>query len=155
MADRDAATETVPLREFDHVVDVQVLGSRTDIEMHIDIDIEFASKLKHAQELASRVGVVPWSGADDICASPQTLDDQLFRTWQICQPVLRKHTNLYVSRPTVGSPEPFDRIEAPHTDHRIDFNMRSDVRGSPHQALFQRPFCPAINLFPRQFRLDG
>ena len=47
MADGDTATQTVPLREFDHIVDVQVLGSRADIKMHINIDIEFSSKLKN------------------------------------------------------------------------------------------------------------
>src|ERR1700722_9398091 len=125
MADGDAATETVPLREFDDIVDVEVLGSRTDVEVHVDIDIEFAGQPKNTQDLASCVGVVPWSGADDLCASPQTLDDQLFRSRQICQPVLRKHAHLNVSRPSVGSLEFLDRIEAAHPDHRIDFDMGS------------------------------
>src|ERR1700722_5919136 len=154
MADSDAATETVPLREFDHIVDVQMLGSRTDIKMHIDIDIEFSSKLENTQDLRSGVSIVPWSGADYICASPQTLDDQLFRSRQIRQPVLGKHANLNVGRPSVGSCEPLDRVEAAHTDDRIDFDMRPDVRGASHQTLLQRPFRPAINLFRRQLRLD-
>src|SRR3984893_1970474 len=124
-----------------------MLGSRTDIKMHINIDIEFSSKLKNTQDLRSGVRIVSWSRADYICASPQTLDDQLFRSWQIRQPVLRKHTNLNVSRPSVGGFEPLDRVEAAHADDRIDFDMRPDVRGSPHQALLQRPFRPAINLF--------
>src|SRR5580693_8734966 len=147
MADSDSATETVPLREFDHIVDVQMLGGRTDIEMHIDIDIEFSSKLKNTQDLRSRVGIVPWSGADYICASPQTLDDQLFRSWQIRQPVLRKHANLNVGRPSIVRGQFLDGVEAAHPDDRIDFDVRSDMRGSPHQALLQRPLRPAINVF--------
>jgi len=80
--------------------------------MHINIDIEFSSKLKNTQDLRSGVRIVSWSRADYICASPQTLDDQLFRSWQIRQPVLRKHANLNVSRPSVGGFEPLDRVEA-------------------------------------------
>ena len=63
------------LRQLAHQVDVHAVGRRADVEMDVDVDVEFAGELEDALDLAGLVRVVARRAADHAwrrASSPST-----------------------------------------------------------------------------------
>src|ERR1700737_5281964 len=58
MSHHDASATLELLRELEHEIDVHVVGRGADVEMYIDVNIEFSRELKNALDLARFAGIV-------------------------------------------------------------------------------------------------
>jgi len=99
MASHDPPTSAILLCQLADVMDVHRLGRVADVEMQVDVDIVFTSKLEDSADLADRVGVVARGATDHAGPAFQTLDKELVSARIIGQAVLGKDTNLDVDRP--------------------------------------------------------
>ena len=65
MPDGHSAAIVEPVRELADVVEVQLVGVGTEIEVHVDIDAELPGQFEDAVDLTVRVAAGIRGGADD------------------------------------------------------------------------------------------
>ena len=69
MTDRDTTAQPVFFGQVGDQVNVKIVCGCSDIEMHIDIDVEFSRERKNTAYLTVRVGVVPGRRAQHFCSA--------------------------------------------------------------------------------------
>ncbi len=104
---------------------------------------------------AARVGVEIRHRADGPRAAAQALDQQFLGAGIVGEPLLRKHAQFDIHRPSVVARELFDRFEADHANARIEFDMGAHVHGAMRDAALQRPPAPRVNVLDGEVALGG
>ena len=154
MADHHAAAAAVPVGQFAHQMDVHRVRRVADVEMDVEVDVEFARQFEDAPDLPRLVGVVARRAAEHLCAAPQTFDQQLLRAGKADQPFLRKHADLDLDRPFVIGDQRLHALEAAHPDAGIDLDLRAHARRAMQDALLERGGRPRTHVLDRHVQLQ-
>jgi hypothetical protein len=112
MADRDPAAPAILLHQLADLVDIHVAGRRPDIEMDIDIDIEFARQLEDPVDLPGMVYIVTGRPADDRCAAPQRLHNIGVGFGNAGPAFLGEDADFHIHRPAIFFGQLLQRLEA-------------------------------------------
>ena len=154
MADHDAAAAPIPVGQLTHQVDVHRVGRIADVEVDIEIDVEFAREREDAPDLPRLVSVVTRRAAEHPCAAPQAFDQQFIRAGKADQPFLREHADLDLDRPLVVCDQRLDGFEAAHADGRINLDLRAHPRRAMQDALLEGRGGPRTHILDRHERLQ-
>ena len=149
MAHCNPAAAAVLLGQFADEVDVHCLGRVADIEVNIDVDVEFASELKDPPDLTGVVSVVSRRAPDSSSAAFQRFDQQFVGAGIIGQPVLRKDADFDVDGPPVRGNKRLHSFKSAQPDGGVDLDLRAHPRRAVEDALGKRTFCPGAHI------LDG
>src|SRR5579864_6007393 len=137
MTDNDAAATFVLLGEVANEVNVHGVRSVTDIEMHVDVDVELARKRKDALDLTGMVRIIAGGAADNLSAAFEPLHQQFFGPSVVGQAFLREHADLDLDRPFVVVDQRHYGIEPTHPDPGIKLDLRSHACRPMHNALLK------------------
>jgi hypothetical protein len=149
MADRDPAAAAILLGQFADEMDVHCLGRVADIEVDIDVDVEFAGELKDPPDLTGMVGVVSRRAADNSGAAFQRFGQQLLGAGIIGQPVLRKNADFDVDGPPIIGSQRLHSLKSAQPDSGIDLDLGAHSRRAVENALGERTLRPGAQI------LDG
>jgi hypothetical protein len=155
MTDCDTASEAVFFGQVGDQVDVKILSGRSDIEVHVDIDVEFSCKRENAADLAMRVAVVSGSRSEYFRSTSQPLDQELVRSGNVGKANLREDAQINVYRPAVIAGKLLDRIEAAHSNDGIDLHVCTDTGRAMQQALAKRAFGASIDIRSRNAAFEA
>ena len=142
-----------PLRLLADVQQVEVIGARAEIQVHIDVDVEFARHFENAIDLAVRVGVRIGRCADHLAASFQGRDHQLIGAWVIEQSLLRKDADLHIDRPGILLDQRPHALEPSEADAGIDLELRAHMCRAVEDAALERPLAALVDVLRREGRL--
>src|SRR5262249_4179260 len=109
-----------------------------EIEMHVDIDIEFARKLEYSSDLAGMVAVVIRRGADHLGALAKGFHQELVRAGIVGEPFLGKDTDLEIDRPAIIGDQRRNALKAAQADTGIDFDMGAHARRAVEDGAYER-----------------
>ena len=154
MADDDPPAAAILLGQLADEVNIHVLGRIADIEMNVDVDIEFASELEDPPDLAGMIGVIARRAADRLGAALQCRDQQLVGAGIIGQPVLRENADLDVDRPAVIGDQRLHGFEAAHSVAGIDLDLGAHARRPVEDALGQGALGAGAHILHREARLQ-
>ena len=150
MADRDTAAILIFLRALADMLEVHAVGGRAEIEMQVDVDVEFARDFEDAVDLAGRIAVDIGRTADGAAAAIERFHHQLIGAGIVEQSLLRKHANLQIDRPGIFLDQRQDAFEAAQADARIDLQMRAHMSGALQDRLFQRAGGARVHVLGRE-----
>ena len=155
MSDRDTSTPSVRNGLPAHLMQMHPGRVEIEVEMKVDIDVEFAGKLENAGDLIVRPGVGVGTTADQSGATPAGFHQKRVRARIVQQPFLRKHADFKINRPGIMIFQLFDRLEAAQSDPRIDLHMRAHPRRPLQDRLFERPARTRIDIVFGESALGG
>jgi hypothetical protein len=125
------------LRKVANVLGVHFLGDVSEIEVHVDVDVEVACHRKHTVDLGARIGIGVWRGADDARTLRQRSAHELLGSRNVGEALLRKNTDLQIDRPLVGGRDTLDACKTAQADAGVYFDVGTEVRGPVDDGFFQ------------------
>src|SRR5215203_2135789 len=121
MAYSHPTTIIVAFCELAHVKQVQILGAYPEIEMHVDVDVEFPCDLENTVDLAGRVAVGIRGRANDAGSAFQGFHHQFVGSRVVQETFLREHADLDVNSPFVLVNKRKHTFQTAMSDTRIYF----------------------------------
>ena len=155
MTDGDAPAPAVFLGEIADQQGVELLGRGAAVEMHVDVDVEFARHLEDAADLSRPVGVVVGRGADHGGAALERGHHQFVGAGIVEQTLLRHDADFEVDRPAVAVDQRLDAFESAQPDLGIDLDMGAHAGGAVADALLDRARGALGDILDRKSVLDG
>ncbi len=149
-----APAELVFLRELADEVDQHVVGGGTDVEMQVDVDVEFPTELEDAPDLAAGIAVVARRAADRLDAAPERLHQQFLGAGTADESFLGKDADLHVDGPGIIRDQGMDGVEAAHADAGIDLDLGAHAGGAVENAFLEGPRRPCPSILHREARLQ-
>ena len=128
------------------MLDGHTLGGMTEIEMHIDVDIELTRLFEDPVDLAGRHAVHIGCAADHPAATLQAFDDQFIGARQVEQAVLGKDADVDIDGPFVFVDQRQDALEGSQANDRVDLQMGAHMGRALQDGLFQRADRTLTNL---------
>src|SRR5215467_4869870 len=138
MADCNPSAILVLLGSAADVVEGHVVGVRPEVEVHVDVHIEFSRHLEDTIDLPVRIGIGVRCRTDRVAAALERLDHQFVGAWIIDEALLRKHTYLKIDGPGIIPYERLYAVEAAQSDTGIDLEVRAHVSGPVQDGFFER-----------------
>src|SRR5215471_2076684 len=135
MTDGNPTAAPILLGQIADQMDVHRLGRVADIEVDINIDVEFTREFKDSPDLAGMVGVISWRAADRLGPALQRLDQQLIGPRVIGKPVLGKGADLDIDCPFIVCNYGLYALESAQADSGVDFDLGAHPRRTVKDAL--------------------
>ena len=155
MPDGDPPAPAVLLGEIADQQRVELLGRGAAVEMHVDVDVEFARHLEDAMDLPGPVGVVVGRRADHGGARLERRDHQRVGAGIVQKALLRHDADLEVDRPAVAVDQRPHAFEPAQPDLGIDLDMGAHAGGAVADALLDRARGALGHVLDRESVLDG
>ena len=153
VADRDTTAIFVLVGTTADMFKVHIVSGRTEIQMHVDVDVELAGHLEDAINLPRRITIGVRRAAYHAAAAFERLHHQLVRARIVEQALLREDADIKVDRPGIFLDQWHHTFEAAQPDAGIHFQVRAHMRRALKDRLFQRALRARIYIFRRERQL--
>ena len=130
------------------------LGRGAAVEMHVDVDVEFARHLEDAADLGGAVGVVAGRGADDVAPFLRAATISSSVPGLLVRPSCGM-TQTRGRSPTVLVDQRLHALEAAQADLGVDLDMGAHARGAVADALLDGRRCALDHVLDREGVLHG
>src|SRR4051812_32325721 len=105
-------------------MDVHALGRVSDVEVEINVDVEFTRKLKNPSKLPGVIGIVSRRATEDRRAALERFDQKFISTGIIGEAFLREYADLDIYRPLELFGERLHALKPAQADSGINLNLR-------------------------------
>jgi hypothetical protein len=154
VTDDDTPAAPVLFGQLAYQVDVHRLGRVADVEMNVDIDIEFTGECEDPPDLAVMVAVVAWGAADYVSPAFQRFEQQLLSAGIVGQPVLRENTDFDVDCPFIIGDQRMHPFEAAQSDRGVHFDLGAHPCRAIENALSEGALGPVAHILGGELLLQ-